>query len=304
MIKELTQKQIDAIPKYVDSWVKIGLTTKPMSESDASIDFGLFQTKILERKTPAPVVLFDSPLECWIAVNLIKNDANIKSSEIHKKVANQLSGKDKKIKLADFVYPYYDCQFWASFFAYYDFFKNECGIELNDNYEILKKTVMYGMVFPLNELCIVCQPPTIIKKNANGLHCENGPALSYNGHNEIYALNGVIMKKEHVMTPASKIKGSDIMAETNVEVRRELIRKVGIERLLETTSHKVLDKKDNYELLSLDLTDELKNCKYLKMINPSVGCYHVEGVDPSINTVDAALKWRNDNMFESAEILT
>jgi len=203
-----------------------------------------------------------------------------------------------------FIYPYFDCQFWASWFAFYEFFKNECGFTYPKEYELFKNCQPYGMVFPIEELCIVCQPPTIIKKNNSGLHCEDGPALSYNGDNEIYALNGVVMQKEHVMTPAHKIDAAIVLKETNVEIRRELLRKIGIERMLESLPHTVLDKRGNYELLSIDLSEEIKLAKYLKMLNPSIGVWHLEGVDPGISNIDEALKWRNQNMFTDAEVLT
>ena len=209
-------------------------------------------------------------------------------------------------QIKDFIYPYFDCQFWAGWFSFYEFLKNEAGISFPNEkeYNAFKDCQKYGMAFPLDELCVVCQPPSVIKKNSNGLHCPDGPALSYNGDNEIYALNGVSMPKEYVLTTAENITAEMVMKETNVEIRRELLRKVGIERLLNDLPHKVLDTVGNYELYSLDLSDELKNCKYLKMTNPSVGCFHLEGIEPSINTVEEALKWRNNNMFVDAEILT
>ena len=209
-------------------------------------------------------------------------------------------------QIKDFIYPYFDCQFWAGWFSFYEFMKNEMGVSFTNEkeYNTIKDCQKYGMVFPLDELCIVCQRPSAIKKNENGLHCPDGPALSYNGDNEIYALNGVSMPKEYVLTAAENITAEMVMKETNIEIRRELLRKVGIERLLNDLPHKVLDTVGNYELYSLDLSDELKNCKYLKMTNPSVGCFHLEGIEPSINTVEEALKWRNNNMFVDAEILT
>jgi len=222
-------------------------------------------------------------------------------SQVVSQVMSQVRSQDK-----DFVYPYFDCQFWAGWFSFYEFMKNEIGISFTNEkeYNAFKNCQKYGMVFPLDELCIVCQPPTVIKKNSNGLHCSDGPALSYNGENEIYALNGVSMPKEYVLTSAENISAETVMKEINVEIRRELLRKVGIERLLNDLPHKILDNVGDYQLYSLDLSDELKNCKYLKMVNPSVGCFHLEGIDPSINTVEEALKWRNNNMFVNAEVLT
>ena len=287
MITELTPEQLAKFDGYVEKWTKLGLTTARRTAADAAIDFGIFQKKVLQ-KEPVPVELYDSPAKCWARVN-----------EIYSK----REGRAVNLK---FVYPYFDCQFWAGWFAFYEFMRHELGVEYSnvDTYEAMLACQPYGMVFPLDEVCIVCQPPTVIKRNKSGLHCENGPALSYNGDNEIYALNGIVMPKEFVMTSAVNIKAADVMKETNVEIRRELIRKIGIESLMEQMPHKLLDKRDNYEVYSIELSTEVKDARYLKMLNPSLQIFHLEGLDPSIGTVKDALLWRNQNMFENAEILT
>jgi hypothetical protein len=67
---------------------------------------------------------------------------------------------------------------------------------------------------------------------------------------------------------------------------------------------KILDKKYGYELITLDLGDG-RNRPYLKMLNPSTGTYHLEGIEPTINTVDRALAWRNGvENYESPLVLT
>ncbi len=476
MINTLSQLQINKFPEYVKLWTEKGLVTTPKSLENAIIDFSLFQKQIL-KKPVAPVVILDSPLKCWIAVNIVKSIFNKSQEQINSQVVSQVHSQvhlqvwsqvasqvwsqvdlqvmyqvqsqvksqvesqvwsqvnsqigeqvksqvgsqvrsqvisqvrsqvNSQIRLQvasqvwsqvnsqvisqvkeqvnsqigeqvssqireqvdlqvwsqvasqvnsqvnsqvvlqvesqvesqvglqvssqvnsqireqvdlqvmsqvwsqiklnmqefTFVYPYFDCQFWAGWFSFYEFFRNECGISYPSEYDTFKNCQDYGMVFPLDELCIVCQPPTIIKKNNSGLHCENGPALSYNGDNEIYALNGVVMKKEYVMTPSHDISGEMILKETNTEMRRELLRKVGVERAMDSLPHKLLEKRGNYELYSIDLSNEVKDARYLKMLNPSVGVWHIEGIEPGISTIADALKWRNNNWYEDAEILT
>jgi len=286
MISELTPEQKAKFKEYVAEWTKKGLTTEQRKLKDAEKDFTDFQIHVLKKDKPAPVVICNSPEKCWDLVDKTLNP----------------NGKER----LKFVYPYFDGQFWASWFAFYEFCRVELGIQYKNDkaYNIFKACHKYGMVFPLEEVCIVCQSPTVINTNASGLHCENGAALSYDGDNEIYALNGVVMKKEYVMTPAEQLSGDTIMRETNVEIRRELIRKVGIERMMEKLPNKLLDKRGNYELYSLELSEEVKDARYLKMLNPSIFVYHMEGVSPECNTVSDAIKWRNDNMFEDAEVLT
>lgn len=158
----------------------------------------------------------------------------------------------------------------------------------------------------ITEKEIVCCLAPSLKITNERLHCETGPAVSW-PDDEYYFLNGVQMKKCQVMTPAERLDPKDILNEKNVEVRRELIRKIGIERFLQVTKHKILDKRDNYELLSIELSNEIKDAKYLKMINPSIKIFHVEGVHPSCKTVQHAINWRafgDINKPWSPEILT
>lgn len=300
MVKELTQTQIDKMAEYRDEWTKKGLTTERCTLEDAIIDFSLFQTLILKKEKAAPVILLDSPADCWEAI------IQFYASDGNKVVPSKERIEEVRKEIGNFIWPYFDCQFWAGWFSYYEFMKHELGVQYpNDaEYTAFKNCQKYGMVFPLDELCIVCQPPTVINRNALGLHCETGVALTYNGKNEIYALNGVVMKKEYVMTPASQLTPETILKETNVECRRELIKKVGMERMMESLPHTLLDKRGNYELFSINLSEEVKDARYLKMTNPSVGCYHLEGVAPEIATITDALKWRNQNLFVDAEVLT
>ena len=367
MITKLTEQQEAKFPEYVKTWTAKGLTTQQRTPADAIRDFSEFQRLVLQKKEIAPVVILNSPMECWVAAQMVKRlfgssqvlsqvrsqvrsqvlsqvgsqvrsqvESQVESqvgSQVESQVASQVESQVRsqvwsqvgsqvvsqvwsqvrsqvksqvKSQVGDFVWPYFDCQFWASWFSYYEFAKSELGVIFPNNteYEAFKACQGYGMVFPLDELCIVCQPASQIHKNANGLHNENGPAVSYNGENEIYALNGVIMTKDYVMTSAHEISSETILKEPNAEVRRELIRKVGIEKMLTSLPHKLLEKRGNYELYSLNLSDEVKDARYLKMINPSIGVFHLEGVAPEILTIDAALNWRNQNMFTDAEVLT
>jgi len=59
----------------------------------------------------------------------------------------------------------------------------------------------------------------------------------------------------------------------------------------------VIDRKGDYELLLLDLGDGRRR-PYLKMRNPSLGVYHIEGVHPDCSTVVEALRWRNGSDLE------
>src|SRR3990167_5042032 len=82
-----------------------------------------------------------------------------------------------------------------------------------------------------------------------------------------------------------------LFKEQNAEIRREIVRKIGMERIILKCGATVLDKKGDYELLAFDIGDG-RIRPYLKMKNPSIFTWHVEGVAPGIKTVDEALTWR------------
>jgi len=132
---------------------------------------------------------------------------------------------------------------------------------------------------------------TILMNNRKILHCETTPAL-ISDWVDLYSLNGVFVTQEIVMTPAEKLDPKLVLTEKNAEIRREIVRKIGIERVCIKLGAETLDKKDDYELLNLNLGDGRKR-PYLKMKNPSIATYHLEGIPPEINTVEQALNWRN-----------
>ena len=229
-------------------------------------------------------------------------------SRVGDQVARQVT--DQIIaQLADteIVYPYFDCQFWAGFFSFYDFVSNELGIKYTNQlaYESMRDCTKYGMVWPLDNICVVCQPPTIIKKNLHGLHCEDGPALSYNGDNEVWALNGVAVPKELVMTPSENLSIEFFKNEKNADVKAEFVRKYGIERMLDMG--KPVDSYENYpdqtnyawwwksqyELWDMtSVFDGVPYQPYLKMLNQTTEIWHMEAVSPECRTLSQAIKER------------
>jgi hypothetical protein len=68
--------------------------------------------------------------------------------------------------------------------------------------------------------------------------------------------------------------------------------------------HKRLDKQGDYEILSVNLGGDATDARFIKMLNQSIGCWHLEGEPPEIDTVEKALNRRNSKWFTHAEILT
>lgn len=143
---------------------------------------------------------------------------------------------------------------------------------------------------------VVALPRPALSFDAEGwLHSEDGPAVSWPGSDQRYFyLNGVHVPEEVATTPAGRLDPRLLLSERGADVRREIIRKVGIERVCEALAARCVDRSGDYELLLLDLRDGRVR-PFLKMKNPSVQVWHIEGVSPECRTVAEALAWRNQS---------
>ena len=149
-----------------------------------------------------------------------------------------------------------------------------------------------GWWYPCKDICFISERHNICRIKDNKIHCDGGPAISYPDGWSIWALNGVRVSKELAEASAEKLDPKILLTEKNAEIRREIVRKIGIERIIQTLGAKVLDKQAGYELLELD-AGAGRRWTYLKMKNPSIGCYHLEGVPPKTKTVAEAMRFRN-----------
>jgi hypothetical protein len=204
------------------------------------------------------------------------------------------------------------------------------GIDISPLEPQMRLTREAGWTVLFWDWAFISEKPVSILKNAVGLHCEDGPALLYPDGFAVYALNGVRVSREIVETAASELDPRLLLTEANAEIRREILRKIGIERALSVLGSTVVDKKlvtipahrylvteeDNllgkewidipekhidYELVRLSL-DDGRSRPYLKMLNPSIGVWHIEGVSPQCATIDEALHFRKPEAMRSIPV--
>ena len=118
----------------------------------------------------------------------------------------------------------------------------------------------------------------------------------------------------------------DVFKLNNVSHRREIIEHYGMDTIIKSLKHKVIDKdiidSRPYELVSIAVPDNLedsgyRDCLYLRMTNPSTGETHFEGV-PNVKsptnrwnaaleslTVQSALAWRDgEDTYNVPVVLT
>ena len=191
-------------------------------------------------------------------------------------------------------------------FYFYDWYNSILKLKYDEHLKLVVEIAdnCYNWITVKNA-CIMIENPLRVKCNAEGrLHSDGNMAIEFNDGFGLWRLNGVRVPKEIVTTPREKLSSKVMLAEKNAEVRREIVRKLGIEKICKDLKARCIDRWENYELLLLNLGDSRRR-PYLKMLNPSIGTYHIEGVQPFCKTVKAALAWRNGlKEYKTPEILT
>lgn len=273
MITELTQEQRDKMEEYRKRGIALGINTDPVDDETIIQGVKAVYEHILKKEIPeGGIVIKDSPKSGW-------------------KFICEHVGEEM-----DYVHPYLDGHLFSYFFSYYDYMAEVLGVQYDciTAYEALRNILNFGNLYPLDDICVVTRKPVEVHMNAQDqYHCETGMAVRYADGYGIYMLNGVSVPGWLVETPWEKLDPLEFAKIQNVEVRREFVRKLGVERLIQKLGAKVIDKKGDYELVLVDLGGDTGEWPYLKMKNPSIGIWHVEAVDENCRTVDDAIRFRN-----------
>lgn len=148
-------------------------------------------------------------------------------------------------------------------------------------------------LFWLTDAEVIALSRPIIKLRDQQVHSDRGPSVWWpEGEEQYFVLNGTPVPRDVVEAPAADLDARLILSVEDAKVRREIVRKIGLERVCQGLDAKCIDREGEYELLMLDLQDELRH-PFLRMKDLSTGICHVEGVAPECTTVAEALAWRN-----------
>ena len=214
-------------------------------------------------------------------------------AQVGAQVGNQVRDQ-VRAQVKNFVYPHFDGEFYSYYTAWHMFMRS-IGVNIKTSTDIIDDQLQFGFVYPLEKFCIISDRISDIRRNARGLHRDGGPALSYLDGTKIWSLNGVRVPQWLAETKRDKMDCREFAKIRNAEVRREFLRKVGVETLCQSLGSVVIHKQGDYELHEIDLGGDTGKWPYLKMLNPSIGVWHMECVDRGCRTVEQALIWRNQS---------
>lgn len=287
MITKITPEQEAKIPEFIEKWINYASSDNNREESEKAIKkiytlCKLKQPKFIHARSPKEATLMVAFLEKGGKIEDLSEE-NLKNFKCNTQTLKTIH--------SNMLYS----QWLSSSCGWFDYTKF-IGVQLNETqYNTLFnycKNVF--AIIPYEKVCIVCDKPIEVHFKNQQLHNETGPSILFSDGYSLYSLNGVEVHDWVVMTPAEEIDPVAILKEKNAEIRRELVRKIGIEKVCDKLNTKVIDTWHDYQLIDLDIPGMSTKPRYLRMKNPSVdGVYHIEGVPADkVNTCMEALEWR------------
>lgn len=145
-------------------------------------------------------------------------------------------------------------------------------------------------------ICYMVDRPEVIRVDDRlRFHCEDGPAVRFRDGTELYRFNGIGMKKEHIMQPVTK---QMILEAENVEQRRILVGRVGIEGFIEIMQCDIVDEDvdkfgNNRRLYATDHDIGRRDFKIAQYIDPSTGRIYTTYVPSIIKSIEQAMNFIN-----------
>lgn len=177
------------------------------------------------------------------------------------------------------------------------FFNEVLGIEaLHEVGPLSRLAESAGPWVAREQVAYVSERPTSFALDEQGrLHCEDGPALAYPKGKPLYAWHGVRVPAAVILTP-ERITTKTIRRERNVEVRRVMVERFGLERFF-ASGHAVLRDESSYgKLWGSTPRKEFRASQWLELQNStpepdgSHKTYILE-VPPWFSTAHEAVAW-------------
>jgi len=219
-LEKLTPQQEEKMFEVRDFWKNYIFSCQNNIDKVKAKEGINFIYKLAKLKDPS-VLFVASPLGCQYAANLLK--ANVGANVGANVRANV---RDNELKYESFAaYGSISDYGWVSF---YDFF-TQVGVLNHDGFNKFKDLLLSGIydMIQLEGVCIVCELPKVIKRNAQGrLHSASGSAIKWSDGYEIFYWNGVSVPEKWIMKP-NEITRDEILKEDNAEKRRCLRKIIG-----------------------------------------------------------------------------
>ena len=221
------------------------------------------------------------------------------SSQLSSQLDSQLSSQLRS-QLKDINQNWYLGLWWLVWCGWYEYGKS-IGVQFDaDKYDLfINFNSEVSFIIPYKGVVFISEKPVEICWKGQNLHNDNGLAVRYSDNYGLYCLNGIKVPQWLVETPTEKIDPALALKEENADVQREIIRKVGAERMLKSCNAKTLDEFNdprggmgcNYKLMSMEVGERIRR-KYLYFEHASMpGIVYAKPVPPEVNKALHARAW-------------
>lgn len=281
MIKSLTPEQIAHEDVVCEKWIKIAFRTESITEAEAAkATESLY--KMLGEKAP-PFEIHPGPVAAWKRVCELATDDPAKRAELERNI----------------VLPLIDGAINAGYYAYLEFL-DYIGVPVGKipEVQLYRDLANVSWVWPLEDLCIFCDFPKQINRDADGnLHNETGPSVEYRDGVKMWDLNGIQCDEQIIMAPQTQTI-DQMVKDTNADRQAIRIDRFGWLRFLKETNAETLDERDNlvegtYETLySTNIGNRKAHCLVATCVT---GKIPVMPVPTNIDSCVAAQEWIHNN---------
>jgi len=179
-----------------------------------------------------------------------------------------------------------------------EFFISKFGVTLDEKAQELLdcKQQLFeecGWILPFEKICIICDRPLHVRfDSAHELHAEGEPAIAFADGYSLYFHHGVKLPEKYGKVHPDLWQAEWLLSESNAELRRVLIERIGYDRICQQLQAVELDSWQEYTLLKIDKAD-VEPIYLLKMTCPSTGHIHALRVPPDVRSALEAIRWVN-----------
>jgi hypothetical protein len=262
--KELSQTQRDQLKPFAEKWVKCLMIADPEIEKE-DVEIDIRRTYAAAKLSDPSIYIVDSPAE----LEKLQEKFDKKTKGIKADLMNPLrelqkpenlvvgaAGQEIKTHIVDEISQFsnpirqsrlwqldrmhrIDCFNMTFWFAMQDFLIEAMGFEHFKAVTPFLQTARYAHgVAPYDGACVVCKKPISASfDDRQRFHNEEAMAVQFPDGAGEYVWHGIKLEPWIIENP-ERICAKNIEAETNIEIRRIMIEKIGIETYFEDAQFK------------------------------------------------------------------
>ncbi len=178
----------------------------------------------------------------------------------------------------------------AGWLAFQEFFREACGLseQTQKLCGILEVAKNANWWLPHEKICWISDRHNVLNRDDRGrLHCDDGPALAYPDGWKIFSWHGVRLDEQIIMRPETQTI-EQINDESNEEIKRIRIERLGWRRYLKTIGAEVIDSRRNDVECTREALMRAGTMKILVCHCPSTGKVFSMECDSQVQTCQAA----------------